>query len=176
LEAAVDLYRKNSPKMISHLELARDQANEGLREVRHALAALRPVQLTDLNGLAAICRLVKAFEKASQIKVELELGDAPLNFGVEANLVVFRLVQEGMTNALRHGRASLIQVSLARVGDGLSVTIKDNGIGSANAAPGSGFGLMGMRERLEKLGGKLETSSVVGEGFTLAAWLPMGEE
>lgn len=176
MEAAVDLVHKGSPKIIDHLELAREQANEGLNEVRHALHALRPVQLTDLNGLAAIWRLVKAFEKASQIKVELELGDAPLNFGAEANLVIFRLVQEGMTNALRHGRATLITVSLARVRDGLSVTIKDNGLGSENAAPSTGYGLMGMRERLEKLGGKLEAVSAIGEGFTLIAWLPILEE
>ncbi len=176
MEAAIDLIQKNSPKITKHLELARDQANEGLREVRNALHALRPVQLTDLNGLAAICRLVKAFEKASQIKVELELGDAPLNFGAEANLVAFRLVQEGMTNALRHGRASLITVSLAKVRDGLSVIIKDNGIGSGNAAPTTGYGLAGMRERLERLGGKLEVVSTAGEGFTLAAWLPIEKE
>ncbi len=176
MEAAVDLIHKNSPKITEHLELARQQANEGLNEVRLALHALRPVQLTDLNGLAAICRLVKAFEKASQIKVELELGDAPLNFGAEANLVVFRLVQEGMTNALRHGRATLITVSLARVKDGLSITIKDNGLGSGNTAPTTGYGLVGMRERLEKLGGKLEVFSYIGEGFTLVAWLPIWEE
>lgn len=176
MEAAIDLIHKNSPKINKHLELARDQANEGLKEVRHALHAMRPVQLTDLNGLAAICRLVKAFEKASQIKLELELGDAPLNFGAEANLVVFRLVQEGMTNALRHGRATLIVVSLAKVRDGLGVIIKDNGIGSENAAPTAGYGLMGMGERLERLGGKLEVVSAVGEGFTLTAWLPIGEE
>ncbi len=176
MEAAIDLNHKNNPNITQHLELARDQANEGLKEVRHALDALRPVQLTDLNGLAAVCRLVQAFEKASQIKVELELGDAPLNFGAEANLVVFRLVQEGMTNALRHGRATLIAVSLARVREGLSITIKDNGVGSVNAAPSGGFGLMGMRERLERLGGKLETVSSVGEGFMLTAWLPIGEE
>lgn len=176
MEAAVDLISKKSPKITEHLESAREQANEGLKEVRHALHALRPVQLTDLNGLAAICRLVKAFEKASQIKVELELGNAPLNFGAEANLVVFRLVQEGLTNALRHGRATLIAVSLARVREGLSVTIKDNGIGSGDAAPNAGYGLVGMRERLEKLGGKLETSSAVGEGFTLIAWLPIWED
>jgi signal transduction histidine kinase len=175
MEAAVDLISKKSPKITEHLELAREQANEGLKEVRQALHALRPVQLTDLNGLAAICRLVKAFQKASQIKVELELGDAPLNFGAEANLVVFRLVQEGLTNALRHGRATLITVSLARVRDGLSVTIKDNGVGSGDAAPNTGYGLVGMRERLEKLGGKLETSGVIGEGFTLMAWLPIWE-
>lgn len=176
MEAAVDLISKKSPNITEHLELAREQANEGLKEVRHALHALRPVQLTDLNGLAAICRLVKAFEQASQIKVELELGDAPLNFGAEANLVVFRLVQEGLTNALRHGRATLIAVSLARVRDGLSVTIKDNGIGSGDSAPNTGYGLVGMRERLEKLGGKLETSSAIGEGFTLMAWLPIWED
>jgi len=176
MEAALDLVKNKSPRIIQHLELARAQANEGLKEVRNALKALRPVQLTDLNGLAAICRLVKAFEKASQIKVELELGDAPLNFGAEANLVVFRLVQEGMTNALRHGRATLISVSLAKVRDGLSIIIKDNGCGSGNTVPTLGYGLLGMEERLARLGGTLEVSSLAGAGFKLAAWLPIEKE
>ncbi|HYH05136.1 MAG TPA: sensor histidine kinase [Bacillota bacterium] len=177
MEAAIDLSVNNSPGLTKQLEAARDQAKDGLAEVRRALQALRPLQFTDLNGLLAIHRLVKAFEKATQITVELETADAPLCFGSdETNLAIFRLVQEGMTNALRHGRATHISVMLNRVKDGLGVKIADNGIGcesSVNAD--TGYGLVGMRERLEQFGGYLEVHSKPGEGFLLSAWIPLSE-
>jgi signal transduction histidine kinase len=175
MEAAIDLADKSSPDLIKHLEVARNQAKEGLSEVRYALQALRPVEFSGFVGLSAIQRLVKAFEKAAQIKVILELGDVPLYLGEEANLTLFRLVQEGLTNALRHGRANQISVLFTRDGDGVFVTIKDNGIGSGSFGPKTGFGLLGMQERVERLGGRLEVISEPGEGFTLRAWIPLRE-
>jgi signal transduction histidine kinase len=173
MEAGIDLANKSSPGLIKHLELVRNQAKEGLSEVRYALQALRPVELSGFVGLSAIQRLVRAFEKAAQIKVELELGDVPLYLGEEANLTLFRLVQEGLTNALRHGKANRISVLFTRDGEGVFVTIKDNGIGCGNTGPKTGFGLLGMQERVEKLGGRLEVMSEPGEGFTLRAWIPL---
>lgn len=175
MEAAIDLADRSSPDLIKHLEVARNQAKEGLSEVRYALQALRPVEFSGFVGLSAIQRLVRAFEKAAQIKVVLELGDVPLYLGEEANLTFFRLVQEGLTNALRHGKANRISVLFTRDGDGVFVTIKDNGIGSGNTGPKTGFGLLGMQERVERLGGRLEVISEPGEGFTLRAWIPLRE-
>ncbi len=176
MEAAIALAEKDNPELVKHLRSARNQAKEGLAEVRYALQALRPVEYSGFSGLSAIQRLVRAFEKATQLKVVLELGDIPLYLGEEANLALFRLVQEGMTNALRHGKASLITILFSRDGEGVSVTIKDNGKGSGNPEPRSGFGLVGMQERLQRLGGRLETFSIPGEGFTLTAWIPLREE
>lgn len=175
MEAAIDMADKSSPDLIKHLEVARNQAKEGLAEVRYALQALRPVEFSGFVGLSAIQRLVRAFEKAAQIKVVLELGDVPLYLGEEANLTLFRLVQEGLTNALRHGKASRISVLFTRDRDGVFVTIKDNGIGSGSVGPKTGFGLLGMQERVERLGGRLEVISEPGEGFTLRAWIPLRE-
>jgi signal transduction histidine kinase len=175
MEAAIDMANKSSPDLVKHLEVARNQAKEGLSEVRYALQALRPVEFSGFVGLSAIQRLVRAFEKAAQIKVELELGDVPLYLGEEANLTLFRLVQEGLTNALRHGKATRIMVLFTRDGDGVYVSIKDNGIGSGNTGPKTGFGLLGMQERVERLGGRLEVISEPGVGFTLRAWIPLRE-
>ncbi|HEX3043419.1 MAG TPA: sensor histidine kinase [Bacillota bacterium] len=176
LEAALDLTPPQSKDLVKHLELARDQAKEGLVEVRQSLQALRPVQFSGFSGLSAIPGLVKAFEKATQIKVELELGNIPLYLGEEANLTLFRLVQEGMTNALRHGKATFISIIFTLEGDGVAVTIQDNGIGSGNSGPKSGFGLIGMQERVERLGGFLKVFSIPGVGFTLKAWIPLTKE
>jgi signal transduction histidine kinase len=176
MEAAIDLSPQENSQLIRHLESARDQAKEGLVEVRYALQALRPVHLEGFNGLSAIQTLVQAFEKATQIKVELEFANVPLFLGEETDQTIYRLVQEGMTNALRHGKANHISITFSKDDQKLYVTIKDNGMGSDKIGPKTGFGLIGMQERIEKLGGCLEISSVPGRGFTLSAWFPLRQE
>lgn len=176
MEAAIDLTPPENCKLIHHLESARDQAKEGLIEVRYALQALRPVRVGGFNGLSAIQCLVKAFEKATQIKVELESANLPLFLGEEMDQTIYRLVQEGMTNALRHGKANYILIIFGKDDGKLYVTIKDNGLGSDNNGAKTGFGLLGMQERIEKLGGQLEIHSIPKRGFTLKAWFPLTEE
>jgi signal transduction histidine kinase len=176
MEAAIDLATSENIKLIHHLESARDQAKEGLVEVRYALQALRPARLGGFNGLSAIQCLVKAFEKATQIKVELETANLPLFLGEEMDQTIYRLVQEGMTNALRHGKANFISIIFSKDDGKLYVTIKDNGLGSDNNGARTGFGLLGMQERIEKLGGQLEIFSIPKRGFTLKAWFPLTEE
>jgi signal transduction histidine kinase len=173
LEAALDLTKGDRKTLIEHLVLARDQAKAGLSEVRRALQALRPTEIAEMTGLKAIFHLVKTFTKATNIDVTLNMGDAPLTFGPEADLTAYRLVQEGITNAMRHGLATKIIISMACKGKGVIISIKDNGIGTSQLQ--TGFGLMGMRERIEKLGGELEIFSKPGEGFFLSAWLPFAE-
>lgn len=175
LEAAIDLSSSgNREELLNHLRLARDQAKEGLMGVRSALQALRPVYLEEENGLTAIYHLIQTFTKATRIKVELNLGDAPLILGNEADWAAYRLVQEGMTNALRHGKATLIEISFYQERNGVRINIRDNGKGMENA-PHEGFGLLGMRERIEKLGGELTANNQTGKGFILSAWIPLKE-
>lgn len=171
LEEAKDLAVKEETGLLEHLDHTCEQTKEGLAELRRALQALRPINLTMATGLTAIHQLIATFNKATQIEVELNLGNAPLNFGEEVDLVAYRLVQEGITNALRHGRADKISVSIRLINGGVSIHIKDNGIGAGN--PQEGYGLLGMRERIERLGGKLVVSSQLGEGFRLLAWIPL---
>src|SRR5690554_7349363 len=111
LEAAIDLSPGDKTKLKTFLEQARDQAKEGMGEVRNILYATQPIQLKEEKGLTAIYHLTQTFTKATRIKVELNLGDAPLSFGEEADWAIYRLVQEGMTNALRHGKAKIGRAS-----------------------------------------------------------------
>ena len=174
LDAAIGLAVTNSDKLIDHLSHVRAQAREGLNETRRTLHTLRPVQLTEVKGLHAIKKLVTAFADATKIEVKLNLGNAPLIFGEKADLVAYRLVQEGMTNALRHGKGNFINISFSQLNDGVSIQIRDNGIGAYEIR--EGYGLIGMRERIEKLGGKLRVFTKYGEGFTLNAWIPLEKE
>lgn len=171
LEEAKDMAAQGKNSLPEHLDHACAQTKEGLADLRQALKALRADNFAVATGLTAIHQLVAAFNKATQITVELNTGNVPLNFGAAAEVAAYRLVQEGMTNALRHGRAKQIFISLTMIHDGISIHIKDDGIGSDLAQ--EGYGLLGMRERIESLGGKLEISSQLGAGFRLLAWIPI---
>ena len=171
LEAGLDLATENSPELPEHLERTRDQAKDGLAEIRRTLHIVRTEQ-QQIKGLSAIYKLVNAFTKATHLEVDLNLGDVPLNFGEEADWVAYRLVQEGITNAIRHGKATQIFLSFFRKEDGVGIMIKDNGAGTDSIE--EGYGLIGMRERIERLGGSLTVSSKPGEGFQLSVWIPLG--
>ncbi len=170
LEAALDLHQENPTELTDHLLRTRDQAKDGLLEIRRTLHVLRTEE-SRTKGLAAIQNLVDAFTKATHLEVELNLGDAPLYFGEEADWTAYRLVQEGITNAIRHGKATQIYISFFRKDDGVSIQIRDNGSGTSCIE--EGYGLIGMRERIERLGGRLITLSKPGEGFMLSVWIPL---
>ncbi|MGE5582945.1 MAG: sensor histidine kinase [Bacillota bacterium] len=173
-EAAKDLVDGEKTVLLGHLSKIHDLARAGSLEVRRAIQALRPVELTEVSGLLAVYRLVRTFREATQINVELNLGNVPQFLGEEADLTVYRLVQEGITNALRHGKASEIELSFSLLSGGVCILIKDNGIGSNNL--NEGYGLTGMRERIERLGGQLTASNRPEGGFMVSAWIPLKEE
>ena len=173
MEAAMDMAGEPAAGLREHLRASRDQAKAGLADVRSALQELRAVKPSETAGLPAIKQLVDTFVKATQMEVTLNLGNAPLRFGAEADWTAYRVVQEGLTNALRHGRASQVQISFAWVGAGISILIRDNGQGTAGLK--EGYGLLGMRERLERLGGRMQVESKAGEGFLLSVWFPLKE-
>ncbi len=174
LEVAIALSDGDRAELKTHLEQVRKLTKEGLAEARNALQALRPVYMKEETGLTAIYRLVQTFTQATRIKVDLNLGDAPSHFGEGADLAVYHLVQEGITNALRHGRASVIEISFYREGDGIRIRLKDDGCGLAKASK-EGLGLTVMRERIGKLGGTLDCSSEAGKYFLLSVWIPLKE-
>jgi len=173
MEASIDMAPVENAKLRRMLTRARDLSKEGLVEARRVIDALRPSQLSKVNGLPAIFRLIKTFEKATRIRTKLHFGDAPWNFGDEEDIIVYRLVQEGMTNAIRHGNAKNITISMSREKGGVRVNIRDDGIGFAELK--EGYGITGMRERIEKLGGSLELTSKPMDGTLLSTWLPIPE-
>jgi len=170
LEAAKVMAGRQNMPLVEHLERARDQAKNGLADVRRALQALRPIDFSKTTGLSAISHLMQAFTFATQIDIVLSMGDAPQTLGEETDHVIYRLVQEGITNALRHGHASEIVVSLFQKNGGVEISIKDNGIGTSGVK--EGYGLLGIRERIEQLGGELTIHGEPRKGFILAAWFP----
>jgi signal transduction histidine kinase len=105
------------------------------------------------------------------VHVDLDAPDALPPLLAAAEVAVYRIVQEALTNVVRHAQASACAVSLA-VRDGLEVSIRDNGQGMPAQQP-VGVGLLSMRERATELGGECAITSSSGEGTVVRAWLPL---
>src|SRR5262249_7833848 len=97
--------------------------------------------------------------------------------GEQVDLALYRLIQEGLTNCSRHAGARHLEISLRRAesaaGDEVMLSVQDDGRGADLAARTSGFGLSGMRERVEMLGGRFLVASEVGGGLRFEAYLPV---
>lgn len=136
---------------------------------------LRPTLLDDLGLVPALASLVATVSKRTGLPVEFQSTvDGRLNPTVE--VVLYRIVQEALTNATKHSKASSVSVKLAGVGPFLSCSIRDNGVGFDAAAPAgtapTGLGLVGIRERLNAVGGMLELKSAAGQGTELTVTIP----
>jgi signal transduction histidine kinase len=149
---------------------ARELVRDGLRDVRLVLHGLRPEEESD-SGLGNVKRLVDVFAQATGIKVSLEFGNAPQFPGKDIEEVFYRVTQEGLTNAFRHGHATEVSVIFNYYKEGIGLTVSDNGIGTDTFS--GGFGLLGIRERIGLLGGNINIISQVGNGFTLQIWAPL---
>ncbi len=152
---------------------ARTLVKEGLGDIRQVLRGLRPGGEEEKNGLRNIMHLVKVFMKATGIVVDINFGDVPLYPGIAIEDVIYRVVQEGLTNAFRHGQASHIFINMQMKQMGIELSIHDNGKGSEGT--GEGFGLLGISERIYALNGRVNISTKPGIGFTLRVWIPMAE-
>jgi two-component system, NarL family, sensor histidine kinase DevS len=160
------------PARASLAEL-REQVVDALQEVRRLAVELRPAVLDDFGLVPALERLLEAFGEQSGLQVDFHsaLGEARLPSDVETAL--YRVVQESLTNILKHANASHISVSLARRPSGVAAVIEDDGAGfDHRAVRGEGIGLLGMRERLALLDGRLEVESRPGAGTTVVAEVP----
>lgn len=172
-ESAIDLIQTNEQKLVEVLQQLIAQAKEGVRDTRQALRELRAIEESSPKGLKAIYQLVKVFEEATGVQVNIDFGNVPWELDEEVEQVVYRMIQEGLTNAFRHGKATLIQVRLWIFQVELIVRIHDNGQGTPEIK--KGIGLQGMEERLKKIHGRLEAKSVI-DGFVVTAWIPLKAE
>jgi signal transduction histidine kinase len=143
----------------------------GISGLRRLMSELRPAVLDEQGLEAALLNQARAFEAAIGVACDLHSGlDARL--APELETVLYRVTQESLTNIGKHARASRVTVSLATENDGVRLRIHDDGVGfdpvAARELVSDGhFGLAGMRERVEMVGGRLVVDSVPGEGTTV---------
>jgi signal transduction histidine kinase len=143
-----------------------------LQDVRRLAVELRPKALDDFGLVPALHRLGQSMSETGELDVQVEalLGDRRLV--PEAETAIYRFVQEALTNVIRHASARHVSVLLSRKNDAVSVVIDDDGVGFDTATAHSGVGLLGMRERVELLDGRLTVESTPGTGTTLILDLP----
>jgi len=152
----------------------RELVVQALQDVRSLAVELRPSALDDFGLTAALERLASTFQERSQIatSVQSNLGDSRLPPEVET--VLYRLVQEALTNVVKHAGAEHVSIVLTRDDEGVGAVIEDDGRGFAQEDVREGaLGLVGMRERLALLGGTLGVESSPTTGTALVARLPI---
>lgn len=147
-----------------------------IEALRRISEGLRPGMLDVLGLAAAIEHHVGQFAERSGIPVDLAMNRDEFDLDDRRATAAFRLVQEALTNVARHAAASRVQVSLTQDDTGLHVVIADDGRGFDPAAARKTFGLLGMGERVNMLGGDLEIDSQPGRGTRIAATFPLAGE
>lgn len=145
------------------------QVDEIIRTIRRISSDLRPSILDDLGLIPAIEWQVSEFTKRTGIRCELHSRVQNLELDRERSTAIFRVVQEALTNVLRHAEASRVQIQAGMKGSRLLMTIMDNGKGMSNPnlAAAKSLGLVGMKERILRLGGAVNVWSRPGEGTRL---------
>ena len=142
---------------------------QGLAEARRAIQALRASPLQDLGLRLALAELAETAAQRGQLQLRLDLTTHPAGLDPETEQGVYRIAGEAMANVVHHARAGRLLVSLQRSDNRLTLTIADDGQGFDPAAPdGNGrYGIQGMRERSELIGGQLLIESRPGRGTTV---------
>lgn len=169
--------RGEGPESIGELVSDLSALLDGTTEtVRGFLSELRPRVLDDLGLLAAaewLCERVRASgEVECRLSVTGDAGDLGRELDPEIALTLFRVLQEATTNARKHAGASVIEISVAAEGAEIRVEVQDDGTGFDLSAPSPGFGLLGIRERVRSVGGRLALESSRGHGARVVATVP----
>src|SRR6202165_5682291 len=174
LEAVEEAMSRNQTvKASGHLDAAGELARESLREARRSVQALRPQALEEKQWSEALKDLIERMTGGTTVHAEFTLqGEQPkLPPEWESNLL--RIGQEVLTNVLRHARASEVNVLLVFDGREIRLDLRDNGCGIDPQRRHEGFGLQGMRERAEGMGGQLTIQSAAGKGTAISIVLPV---
>ena len=164
-----------APEALERLGHLVGKLDGGIALGRKIIEDLRPSTLGHLGLVPTLEILLREFAERSGAQVHTTL--APVRLGAAAELVVYRIVQESITNVTKYARASQVWVSLGGVGGWVLLSVRDDGIGfDTRQRPGSAFGLLGMRFRIEAEGGALRLVSAPGQGTCIDVRLPESQD
>ena len=168
IEAAIAMKESDRERSLASLRKAQGLAQKGLAEVRRSVTAMR------LPGESR--SLIEAMEalfeecRASGVRTNFQLRGTPRKLTASTELTQYRAAQEGITNIRKHSSVNSASILLNYSDDIVSLIVHDDGFGVSNVAPG--FGLIGLRERVQLAGGEVKITSGVNQGFTLEIQLP----
>ncbi len=166
-------YVENNPEAVIKLKSMIELVSETIKDVQRISSDLRPGILDDLGLAAAIEWYSEEFENRTGIKCRVKIDDSMFGDS-QKNLVFFRILQEALTNVIRHANASWVIIILHQSKQGITMTIQDNGIGIPEEKIESykSLGLISMRERVRQFDGKFVVSSKEGKGTKLTFFIP----
>jgi signal transduction histidine kinase len=161
------------------IDHALDLVDTGIRGIRNVVHSLRPSLLDDLGLLPALRSLITEFQQRSGLAVSLESPATLAPLSKDAELALFRALQEALSNVARHAGAGTVTVRLRQDGPRLELTVQDDGRGLPEGVtpatierPGH-MGIVGMRERIGALGGTVMVEAPPGAGFRVRVQLPV---
>jgi signal transduction histidine kinase len=150
-----------------------DHLEEGITNLRALITDLRPASLDELGAAAAIQALGERAERHGiDIDINIELAEDHARHIPEIETAMYRIVQEALTNATKHGKATRAVVEVQEEGADIRVSVRDDGTGFDPSDHTNGFGLLGMNERVQLLDGTLHVDSAPGKGTTITASFP----
>ncbi|MCP5063785.1 MAG: PAS domain S-box protein [Ignavibacteriae bacterium] len=166
------------PEIIKKLFSMKNLTDHTIKTVQKISSELRPGILDDLGLCAALEWEIGKFEERTSIKCKLKLTPTDISFDKQLNVTIFRLFQESLTNVARHAKATKLDVKIIQKLAKITMSIKDNGIGitTEQANNHKSFGLVGMRERLKKIGGGISFTSEPNKGTTVKIVIPFLSE
>jgi signal transduction histidine kinase len=176
LEAAEQALPDDMNTLQRHLNQARDTARDSLGQARRVVQDLRPDLLEQRSLPDAIERTAARWSEETGLPVTtLTTGD-PIPLHPEMEVTLLRAAQEALANIRKHARAGSVQLTLSYMGDVIILDVQDDGVGLDEAEPSphaGGYGLQGMRERVELCGGSVTLESEAGEGTTVVVSIPV---
>lgn len=172
METALALWKDNPDKAYTFLSKAKQLGSDALQATRESVSDLRSDPLQGRSLEEVIATLTQDFRRTTGIQplCQIDLSQ-PTSHRVKT--VVYRIVQEGLTNICKHAHATIVEIHIHSTDTGLSLTLQDNGNGFQIDANRAGFGLQGMQERIAALQGTLNITSKPGGGCCITASLPL---
>ena len=164
----------------TELSALKNLVNTSIQDTRRFTFDLRPMSLDDLGLSPTLRKYIQLFTEKTKVQVNLAVSGQENRLPNYAEVAIFRLVQEALNNASRHGHASNIQVSVDYEPQGIVIVVEDDGSGfdvqavfnAIQERRNTGMGIVGMQERVDLLGGQLDIESQIGQGTRIVAQLP----
>lgn len=166
---------RESDQLVDRAHRMKEVVDTTVAAVRRIAADLRPVMLDDLGMVPAIEHLLHEFSRRTGILISLDVADSAMEFRDPVATAVYRMVQEALTNVSRHAQASEVRVAIRADADSLTISVRDNGVGfdPSQLTRGRSFGLLGIRERAQTVGGSATISSTPGAGTSVTISVPL---
>ena len=161
------------PVALERVTEMRDRVDDTVQSVRRISAELRPLILDDLGFVAGLKWLADDFARRTGLDIRLDLRLQEHRIPPLQATALFRIVQEALTNVVKHARARHVDIRLVESEDRVEMSIIDDGVGLSEENAGQGIGLLGMRERALALGGSCELGNSLDRGSAVRVSVPL---